>query len=70
LSRQIRATEANEIPSSLASSRADQCVTPRCAGVASPRRFASELVASVRWWQAESQHYESTLITNDGRLSS
>jgi hypothetical protein len=25
-------TEANEIPSSLASSRADQCVTPRCSG--------------------------------------
>jgi hypothetical protein len=45
-------------------------VTFRPAGVASPRRFASELVASVRWWQAESQHYESTLITNDGRLSS
>ena len=32
LSRQIRATEANEIPISLASSRADPYVTPRCAG--------------------------------------
>jgi len=30
--RQIRATEANEIPSSLANSRADQCVTPRPPG--------------------------------------
>jgi hypothetical protein len=29
---QIRATEAREIPSSAASSRADQCVTPNRAG--------------------------------------
>ena len=31
-SRQIRATDANEIPSCLASSRADQCVTPNDSG--------------------------------------
>ena len=30
--RQIRATEANEIPSRSAISRVDQCVTPRWAG--------------------------------------
>ena len=30
--RQIRATDAKEIPSRLAISRADQCVTPRWAG--------------------------------------
>ena len=30
--RQIRATEANEIPSRSAINRADQCDAPRCAG--------------------------------------
>ena len=31
-SRQIRATDANEIPKCLPSSRADQCVTPNASG--------------------------------------
>ena len=30
--RQIRATEANQIPSRLPINRADQCDAPRCAG--------------------------------------
>lgn len=34
--RQIRATLAKEIPSSRPSSRADQCVTPRCSGGTPP----------------------------------